>query len=149
MPKTVRTVVIEAPPQACYDVIVDFERYPEFVAELKAAHVLARGKDTMQAEFIIKIIKEITYSLDFDLKPPHEVRWRLKKGFFKKNNGAWLLKELPGGRTEATYEVELEFGLMVPGSVVKMLQETNLPKMLEAFKKRIEGQKAAGKKGSK
>jgi ribosome-associated toxin RatA of RatAB toxin-antitoxin module len=138
MPKSVRSIVIQAPPDKCYAVIADFEKYPEFVSELKKAKVLSRDKNRSRIEFTIKVLKEINYTLDITGEPPTGLRWTLFKGFMKKNDGGWKLKDVGGGRTEATYEVDVEFGLMVPSSVIKMLQENNLPKMLEAFKKRIE-----------
>jgi len=138
MPKSVRSIVINAAPARCFQVITDFERYPQFVEELKTAKILKREPNFLRVEFAVKIIKEISYTLDLTTKPDQEVSWTMHKGFFKKNIGGWKLKELGGGKTEATYEVDVEFGLLVPSSVVKMLQENNLPKMLQAFKKRIE-----------
>jgi ribosome-associated toxin RatA of RatAB toxin-antitoxin module len=57
----------------------------------------------------------------------------------KSNDGGWTLQEAGPGRTRATYSVEVGFGLLVPKSVSGFLTERNLPKMLEAFKKRAEG----------
>jgi len=139
MPKSERTVVINATPEKCYQVICDLERYPEFLEELKEVKILKRdGKDKLQAEFKVKVIKEISYTLDLWGTPGKSWDWKLVKGFMKKNSGGWSLKEQGKGKTEATYMVDVEFGLLVPSSVLKMLQESQLPKMLEAFKKRIE-----------
>jgi ribosome-associated toxin RatA of RatAB toxin-antitoxin module len=142
MPKTERTIIINAPPEKCYEVIVDLERYPDFVTETKGVKIIKReGKNKVQAEFTVKVIKEVSYTLDLWGVPNKSWDWKLVKGFMKKNNGGWRLKDLGQGRTEATYNVDVEFGLLVPSAVIKMLQENQLPKMLETFKKRIESLK--------
>jgi len=138
MAKASRSVVIDASPELCYQVVTDLAKYPEFVDELKAVKILSEQENKMRAEFTAKVIKEIKYTLDLTGEPGKVWKWTLVKGFMKKNDGLWLFKDLGDGRTEATYEVDVEFGLLVPSSVVKMLNEVNLPKMLNAFKKRIE-----------
>ncbi|MDP8225304.1 MAG: SRPBCC family protein [Candidatus Lernaella stagnicola] len=138
MPKTSRSIVINASPQACYDVIWDCESHPEFLSELQRAKILDHRDDFVRAEFTVRIVKEIKYTIDLHGTPGASMSWKLVKGFFKKNDGLWTLRDLGDGRTECTYDIDIEFGLMVPGSVVKMLQEQQLPKLLEAFKKRIE-----------
>jgi ribosome-associated toxin RatA of RatAB toxin-antitoxin module len=138
MPKSVRTIVIDAPPKKCFDVVWDFERYPEFISELKRVEIVERTPTGLRVEFTIKVIKEIKYVLDIAGTPSTDINWTLHKGFFKKNTGGWNFKSLGKGKTETTYELEVEFGLLVPPSVIKMLQDNNLPKMLEAVKKRVE-----------
>jgi len=142
MPKTERNIIINAPPEKCYQVIADIDRYPEFVTETKGVKIIKReSKDKVQAEFTVKVIKEVSYTLNLWGVPGKSWQWTLVKGFMKKNDGAWFLKDLGKGRTEATYAVDVEFGMLVPSSIVKMLQENQLPKMLETFKKRIESLK--------
>jgi ribosome-associated toxin RatA of RatAB toxin-antitoxin module len=136
--KSVKTIVFDAPPDKCYEIVWDFAKYPVFVKELKNVEMLSREKGKVRAEFTIKVIKEIKYTLDIVGKTPTDINWTLVHGFFKKNDGGWHFEDLGKGRTEATYTVDVDFGLLVPPAVVRMLQESNLPKMLEAFKKRIE-----------
>ena len=138
MPRTEKKTVINATPEKCYQVIADLERYPEFVSDMQLAKILKRDGEKIKAEFTVKIIKQISYTLDLIGVPGKSFDWKLVKGFMKKNDGAWRLKDLGDGTTEATYAVDVEFGLLVPSSVMKMLQENQLPKMLDEFKKRIE-----------
>lgn len=93
----------------------------------------------MSVQFGINIIKRIEYVLDMTLIPGKSVKWTLnKKGFFKKNDGGWDLVPKDGGKkTEAAYSVDVDMGF-VPGSIVAMLSEKQFPKMLQAFKERIE-----------
>lgn len=138
MAKTIQSIVIKAPAQACYDAIWDFARYPEFIDELKKVRILSADENVRCVEFNVKIVKEIKYSLDFTGHPHQEIHWTLHQGFFKMNEGVWRLREVSPDRTLVEYEIDIEFGLMVPTSVIKILQENNLPKMLQAFKNRLE-----------
>lgn len=138
MPKTERSIVINAPIDKCYRIIKDVRSQPEFIDELKSVRILEEKDDKVRAEFTIKVIKEINYTLDLWGEENKTWSWSLVKGFFKKNNGRWLLKDLGDGTTEVTYEIDIEFGLLVPGSVIKMLQDINLPKMMTKYKERIE-----------
>lgn len=141
MTKSTTTIVIDAPCETCYATIWDFVRYPEFIDESKKVRVLSSAEHSRRVEFTVKVLKEIKYSLDFTGDPPSEIRWRLHQGFFTKNSGAWRLTALDPGRTAVEYDLDIEFGLMAPSSVIKMLQENNLPKMLQAFKKQIESKR--------
>ena len=38
-------LTIDAPPERCFEVVVDYERYPEWAADVKEAHVLERDED--------------------------------------------------------------------------------------------------------
>jgi hypothetical protein len=67
------------------------------------------------------------------------VRWTFVKGeLMRDNRGSWTLESLPDGKTRATYAIEVGVGPLVPRSIVNVLVDQSLPKMLEAFKKRVE-----------
>lgn len=134
-----QTIAIHAPIKIVYETIVDFESYVDFLPEMKSAHVDWCEDAEMDASFIISVIKEIRYTLHFNLRPPQEVAWELKRGdLFKKNSGSWRLKSLKPERTEAKYSLELELGLWVPKSITQSLVEKTLPETLKRFKNRAE-----------
>ena len=139
MAEAERSVEVNVPPKALYDVIVDFERYPDFIPENKAVRILSQTKTTMEAAFEVSLIKKVNYTILLQMKPGKEVSWTLKeKGFFKVNDGKWTLEPIDGGkRTKATYWVKIDMGL-VPGAILKTLLEVNFPKMLGQFKHRAE-----------
>ncbi len=135
--KVVREKEMNVPVAALWKVITDFEKYPDFVEEVVVAKSRPKTGQTQQVEFEIEVVKRFQYTLEFKLVENQELSWRLvESNFFKKNDGRWLLKDLGGGRTHATYELELGFGFLVPGWVTKKLTEVNLPKMLDNFEAR-------------
>jgi ribosome-associated toxin RatA of RatAB toxin-antitoxin module len=134
-----QTIIIDAPIQVVYDVIVDYEKYPEFLAEITQVKVLKRNGHVVDAEYTASMIKTVSYSLRLTGTPPTTVRWSLlKASFMKTNDGGWALEDLGDGRTKATYGLEVRVSRLVPGKIVDKLTVTTLPATLEAFKKRAE-----------
>jgi ribosome-associated toxin RatA of RatAB toxin-antitoxin module len=139
MAQAQKSIVIEVPAEKLYEVIADYGKYPEFLAEAKKVDVKPDGESVLVTYTIDIKATKITYTLRHTGKRPTEVKWTLVKGeMMKVNNGSWTLKDLGGGRTDATYAIELKLGALVPGFVEKMLAEQNLPTTLAAFKQRAE-----------
>lgn len=138
--KAQASIIVDIPPEKFFKVISDFESYPEFVSEVKRVKILERTENALKAEFEVFLIKTVKYTLNLNLKPPKELSWTLsEKGFFKQNDGSWELKPVEKGKkTDATYTVELSFGMLVPKPIVTMLTSQQLPQMLKRFKERAE-----------
>ena len=142
MAKAQESIEIKASPDACYKVITDYETYPEFLKETVAVSVDKKSGNNFEVTFTLHIIKKFSYTLKMVGKPGKEITWTFVKGeFMKDNKGGWILEEVKKGVTKATYAVDLQLGLLVPGAVAKMLVEKSLPTMLKAFKERIENRK--------
>jgi coenzyme Q-binding protein COQ10 len=136
-----RTITIDAPREKVFDVVTNYEKYPEFLPEAKKVSVKRSGT-TAEVTWEINVIKTITYSLKMTEEKPSRVSWSFIKGeMMKDNKGSWVLEDAGEGKTRAIYTVELKLGALVPSSIEKALAESSLPKMLEAFKKRAEAQK--------
>lgn len=138
MPGTSTSLIINVPSKVIYDVVTDFESYPEFLPETREVEIIKQNAKTAQVEFTIKVIKTIRYTLDYKLTPNKKVVWKYVEGDFRDCFGSWTFKETKKGVTEATYEVDVEFGLFVPKKITEMLVGQNLPKLMENFKNRAE-----------
>lgn len=138
MPGASTSVVMEVPAKVIYEVVSDFESYPDFLPDVKKTSVTKKGKG-VQAEFEISVIKTIRYTLDFSLVPNKKVSWTFVKGdVFKDNTGEWTFEEVKKGQTKVTYSVDVDFGLFVPSLITKKLVGSNLPTMMKRFKERAE-----------
>jgi len=134
-----RSIVIAAPAEQVFDVITDYDRYAEFLPEVKQVQSSGRKGNEVDVGYGIDLIKRIHYTLHMVEDRPRSVRWTFVKGeVMKDNRGSWTLESLPDGKTRATYTIEVGVGPLVPRSVVNALVDQSLPKMLEAFKKRVE-----------
>jgi ribosome-associated toxin RatA of RatAB toxin-antitoxin module len=137
-------IVIEVPIDRFYDLVVDYERYPEFVPGIKGCTVKAKGPPR-QVEYELDLgLKRIKYTLRHDEEKPRRVAWSLVSGeMMKVSNGSWELEDL-GGRTRAHYAVEVQIAKppLIPQAVVDKLSDeltrVQLPRTLAAFKARAE-----------
>ena len=140
MPQAQRSIVVNVTPEQFMAVIGDYDKYPEFIADIRKIKVLKREGNVAEVEYEIEVIKKIHYTVRI-VTEGLTARWSLVKGdLFKKNEGAWQLKAEGDGKTHATYTLEIAFGgfIPVPGAVVSALTEKNLPALLDSFKKRAE-----------
>jgi len=139
MPGASSSITINTPIKVIYDVVTDFETYPEFLPETREVEIIKKNAKSAQVEFTIKLIKTIRYMLDYKLTPPKKVVWSYVEGDFRDCSGSWVFTEQGKGVTEATYTVDVEFGLFVPKKITEMLVGRNLPVLMNSFKERAEG----------
>lgn len=134
-----RSIVINAPMEKVFGVIIDYEKYPEFLPEVKKIRLSNRKENTVDVQYEAEIVKTIKYTLRLKEEKPSKVSWTFLEGeFMKDNKGGWVLEDLGGGKTKATYNIEVAVGLLVPKTIITALVDTQLPKTLEAFKARSE-----------
>jgi coenzyme Q-binding protein COQ10 len=130
---------IHAPLETVYDVICDFESYPEFLPETKRVHVDKNSGKSALVTFTISLIKKVTYTLDVKFHPHKGISWHLVKGeLMKENSGQWKLSEPKHGVTHASYEISMDFGGMVPKAISNKLIGSNLPAMMKQFRDRAQ-----------
>lgn len=139
MPGASTSIVMNVPPKVIYEVVLDFANYPKFLPDVKRSIVEKKGKRIL-ADFEISVIKKIHYTLAFDTHPHKKIAWSFVKGdLFKDNHGHWEFEEIEKGRTQVTYDIEVDFGLFVPSMITNKLVGHNLPAMMKRFKDRAEG----------
>lgn len=135
-----KTITIDAPVEKVFETITAYETYPQFLSEVKELKTSNRTGNQVDVHYKVEVMKSIRYTLRMKEEPPRKVSWSLVEGeFMKENHGSWTLEPEGEGKTKATYSIEMKLGALVPGSIVKALVETSLPKMMDAFKKRAEG----------
>jgi ribosome-associated toxin RatA of RatAB toxin-antitoxin module len=143
--RAVESIVVEVAPEEFYKILTGYEEMPTFIEGLDKIRVDSRdGKSVVVTYFVTVMARQIQYTLRLTHESEREISWKLVSGeFMKENSGRWLLEEAGKGRTKATYELQMGFGMLVPGAVVSQLQKTSLPKMLQQYKAHAE--KKAGK----
>ena len=142
------TTTMNVPLEALWEVITNYEEYPEFVEGLESLTVTKKeGKHTW-ADYVVSMFgKRIKYSVKHTETPKKGLKWTMTEGeFFKSNDGSWELKEDGDDAVEATYSVDVGFPLLVPKAIVNTLTGTQLPSMMKAFEDRA---KAKAKKAAK
>ncbi len=144
MAAVTQEILIGVPVERFYDIVVDYERYPEFVPGIHACRGL-KQKPEKHVEYQLDLgVKRIRYVLRMDETRPTHVAWSLVSGdMMKVSNGSWELSARDG-KTHAIYSVEIQIARppLVPQSIVDRVSDEmtkiQLPKTLDAFKARAE-----------
>lgn len=120
-----------------FKLISDYEKYPEFLTEVKDVKITKSSGSTKEMEYSVSLIKSFKYKLKVEEKASTEIKFHFISGdVFKNMKGFWKIKP-KGEKCEVEYSVEANFGLLVPDAIAKPLVSANLPMMIENIKKRI------------
>jgi coenzyme Q-binding protein COQ10 len=129
--------VFNCTPEEFFALLQDYEKYPEFLKEVKSCKVLEDKGTEKIVEYKVSVVKDIAYVNKQVEVPPTRVTWTFLRGdLFKSMSGGWQLENV-NGKTKATYTISAEFGMFVPGMIVKTVLAANLPAMMQAYHKRV------------
>ena len=87
-----RVAEIDAPPQACFDALTDYERLPEWQGAVRAARVLERddrGRGTVVEYEVDAKVKRVHYRLRQVYDEPHRLGSEYLGGDFRDFAGEW------------------------------------------------------------
>jgi uncharacterized protein YndB with AHSA1/START domain len=136
--------VINAPVDAVYDALVDFERYPEWAGDLKQATIVERDAEgrALVVEFRAAAMgRSTTYRLRYDYQgAPAKLAWVLESGDLERElDGAYHLRETDdAGTTEVVYELSVDLVLPIPGFVKRRAEARIIKTALADLKALIE-----------
>jgi len=136
-----RSIEIDAPPQSCFDALVDFESYPRWQSAVRSADVRTRdeqGRGRRVAFEVDANVKKVSYVLDYRYREPHLLEWDYVEGDVKSVEGEFRLADTEDGGTLATYVLGLDPGVWVPGKVLSVLREQVMKGSVEELKERVE-----------
>lgn len=125
-------------PEQLFKIVTDYEKYPEFLQEVKKCQVLKSEDNKKLVEYSVSVMKSFKYQMSMTEKAPGSVTWEFVSGdLFKTSSGSWTIVE-ENGKARATYKVDATFNMFVPGPIEKALLNVNLPNMVSAYHKRIQ-----------
>jgi uncharacterized membrane protein len=133
-----RSIEIEAPPQACFDALTDFESYPSWQSAVRSAEVLDDGGPVRVAFEVDAKVKKVAYVLDYHLEGPELLSWDYVEGDVKAIEGEYRLEATGDGGTRATYELGIDPGMWVPGKVMSVLRDQVMKGSVEELKQHVE-----------
>lgn len=137
MAKASTTEVFNCTPEQFFKIISDYEKYHEFLAEVKQCKVLKNEGNRKLVEYHVQVMKSFKYSLWMTETTSQSITWEFASGdIFKTSVGSWKL-ENEAGKTRATYTVEATFNMFVPGPIANALVSVNLPNMISSYQKRV------------
>jgi ribosome-associated toxin RatA of RatAB toxin-antitoxin module len=143
MPKSSTTLESFVSPDEFRAVITAFDKYPEFLPEVKRTVVKDQSAEGATVTFYVEVkvggadIKT-EYTARYSIGPK-EIRWKLLESpTLTKNEGVWRIEETADGETKAYYESELITTLPIPEEIQKIFGDQELPKMMQRFRDRAE-----------
>ncbi len=138
MPAASHTEVFNCTVPEFFKIVTDYEKYPEFLQEVKQCKVLKSEGTQKLVEYTVSVIKNFSYKLNMVEEEPNLVSWTFAGGdIFKTSSGSWKLEDAGDGKCRATYSVEATFTIFVPGPIAKTLLNVNLPNMMAAYHRRV------------
>lgn len=143
MPKSSTSFESFVSPDELRAVVLDVERYPEFLPEVKRVVVQSRSTDGFVATFFVEVkVSSIEVKTEYTVRyklGAREVTWALEASpTMSKNEGKWRFEELKDGETKAFYEAELETTLPIAPELQKIFADNELPRMMQRFRDRAE-----------
>lgn len=143
------SVTVQADPDAVFDVIADFEAYPEWQDEIKSVEVLETDDDGWGTRVRFTVDAKIittTYVLAYTYEEPdgdggrvYVMSWTLEEGDqVRKIDGAYRLEERDDGSTLVTYDLEVEPTISLPGIMKRKAARRIVDSALHGMKRRAE-----------
>ena len=137
-----QSITIAASPERCFEIVTDFESYPEWARDLKEAIVRDRdeqGRPT-EVEFRASALGRSThYTLAYDYsEAPEKLSWSMVKGdIMRAIDGAYFFRPAPSGGTDVQYDLAIELVVPLPG-FVKRRAEVRILNTIRELKARAE-----------
>ena len=135
------SLLIEAEPAACFDAITDYSTFPEWQAAVKEVQVLSRDKAGRGRDVRFQIdakVRQVSYTLRYSYKPPASITWDYVDGDVKSVDGEYVFEDQHDGTTLASYTLDIDPGVWLPGRVKKMLTDQVMKRSVEDLKRRVE-----------
>ena len=141
--QTIERMVVDGPPERCFEVVADIERYPEWVADLKEVHVHERdeqGRPMLVSFRAGAFGRSTSYTLVYDYsRAPTELRWVQRDGdLTSRLDGIYRFAPAPEGGTEVTYQLAVELRVPLPGFIKRRAEGNIIHAAIRDLKERVE-----------
>lgn len=140
-----KSIDVAAPPQACFDVVVDFDSYPQWQDAVQRVEVHERdaeGRPVRVTQHYDAKVRTISFELRYEHTEPSEVRWSYVDGDIKDLSGRWRFEQRGDRETHVVYELRMDtgrtLGLLVRGPVAGRLRDELMDRTLTELKARVE-----------
>jgi len=122
-----------------FDLVNDFERYPEFLSGCSNAELLERDEDHLKGRLTLsKAGMQQSFVTRNDLYAPERIELNLVDGPFKRLQGTWLFTPLGEDACKVSLEMDFEFSNHLLGMAFGKLFSQVAAQMVEAFTRRAD-----------
>jgi coenzyme Q-binding protein COQ10 len=136
-----RAAGIQAPPQACFDALIDYERLPEWQGVVREARVLERdehGRGSVVEYVVDVLVRTVRYTLRQVYDEPGRIGSEYLGGDFRDFAGEWRFEEAGPARTRAELDLRIDPGRFVPSIVRAAISDAVMRRALSDLKRYVE-----------
>ena len=140
-----QSIVIEATPEQCFAVALDFERYPEWATDVKRVEVLRHDDDGRGGDVQFRAAamgRSTTYTLRYYYgSNPLRIAWKLVEGdITRRLDGEYEFAPVANdpGSTQVTYHLEAELAIPFPGFLKRRAETRIIHTALDDLRNRVE-----------
>jgi coenzyme Q-binding protein COQ10 len=150
MPSLTQTKTLPYPAKKIHDLVMDIEKYPEFLPWCKQAKIVKKiSTHHLQADLLINF-KNFFEKYRSDVKHGHRdgsyfVDVEAIEGPFKRLVNKWKIHELENQKCKVEFFIEFEFNSILLTKMIGAIFERAAEKMMKAFEERAK--KAPFEKG--
>lgn len=140
-----RTETVHARPAACVAALIDFERYPEWQTYVTAVTIVKRderGRGICVATQARVGEREIRFTTIYRFPRPNRIVFEQHDGELDAVRGSWTFRSVGGGRTRATFVVEVKPGwrlnVLLRGPMYEQIRDAALDHFMSELRERVE-----------
>ena len=122
------------------DVVMDIEKYPEFIPWCSDAKILSDCEDFLLAELFVEFkgfkesyVSKVKKSYE---KGEYKIEVVAISGVFRILNNVWVIKQLDNA-TKVDFSIDFEFKSRILEVIIGMIFSVATEKMIGAFEERI------------
>ncbi|MGP9665501.1 type II toxin-antitoxin system RatA family toxin [Halomonas sp. AOP22-C1-8] len=139
MPTVNRSALVRHTPQQMFDLVNDFEHYPEFLPGCRKARLVERDATHLIGEMTLgRAGIEQTITTRNDLFAPEQIEMSLVKGPFKRLKGHWRFTPMGDDACKVSLEMEFEFASRLLSMAFGRLFQQIAGQLVDAFTKRAD-----------
>ncbi|WP_110654598.1 type II toxin-antitoxin system RatA family toxin [Salinicola halimionae] len=139
MPSVNRSAFVRHTPEQMFELVNDFERYPEFLPGCRRASVLERGDSFLIGRMTLaKGGVEQSVTTRNDLERPERIDLSLVDGPFKRLSGRWHFRAMGEDACKIELEMNFEFSNRLLGMAFGRLFQQVAGQLVDAFTRRAD-----------
>jgi ribosome-associated toxin RatA of RatAB toxin-antitoxin module len=132
----------------CANVIIDYEKYPNFMPLFQSVKILSKTLDPQTGDLNETVVynihttfKDVSYTLKLRIHrsgPNHiSIKWDSVSGPFLYNKGGWELVQVGNG-VQAKYSLDMKLNFYVPKTIKKIVLGKVLKDTMNSMKHEIQ-----------
>ena len=142
-----KSAEIKGSAAACLAELLDFPTYPEWQSAVRSVEVRDADAAASSTDVAFEVdlgIAVIHYALRYVVVSPELLTWTRLEGDAKRIDGEYRLEELRPGLTRATYALDIDLGIPLPGIVARRVAGAASSRSVQELRKRVEARAGAG-----